>query len=45
MDNRQLELVVEERAFGIIKQNNLKQCADVVNTANWVLGMIYRTFS
>ena len=46
MDNRQLEAVVDERDLGIIMQNNWKvskQCAKVDDTANRVLGMIYRT--
>ena len=47
MDNRQLEVVVDERDLLIIMHNNLKvskQCAKVVDTANRVLDMIYRTF-
>ena len=44
----QFQAVVDERDLGIIMQNNLtvsKQCAKVVDTANRVLGIIYRTFA
>ena len=42
-----LEVVKEERDFGVIIQNDLKisqQCVKSVKTANRVLGMIFRTF-
>jgi ribonuclease P/MRP protein subunit RPP40 len=43
-----LQVVDEERDLGVIVQNDLKvslQCTKVVNTANRVLGMIYRSFT
>jgi hypothetical protein len=47
MNGRNLEAVTEERDSGVIVREDLKwsrQYVKAVNTANWVLGMIKRSF-
>ena len=48
LGDHKLSVVHEEKDLGIIVQDDLKvsrQCAKVVQTANRILGMIYRTFT